>query len=455
MKAVDIVICGAGIAGISIAYDLAVIRGLKDIVIIDERPPMSLTSDKSTECYRNWWPGPGDDMVSMMNRSIDLLETRAEETGNAFHLNRRGYFYITADNEKANDLRAFAQEASGLGAGALRIHDGKSSGEVYIPASPEGYVDMPIGADLILDSKLIRQHAAYLSEDTKAVLHVRRAGWLSAQQYGIYLLDQIREHGVELLSDRVVSIDLKGGKVNSVELANGSKLNTPVFVNAAGPMVSEVGKMLGIDIPVFCELHMKASIDDTKNAVGRQAPLVISIDEQVLPWSSEEIAMLQEDDETRWLTQPLPSGSHTRPEGGLNAQTILMQWYYHFDQVEPTFPPDFDPMYPEIALRGLCNMIPGLRVYLDKLPKPYIDGGYYTKTQENRPLACPLSVGGAYMIGALSGFGIMASAGMADLLADHITQSQLPHYAPAFDLTRYDRPEYQQLLKSWGASGQI
>jgi hypothetical protein len=27
-------------------------------VIVGERPPLSRTSDKSTECYRNWWPGP-------------------------------------------------------------------------------------------------------------------------------------------------------------------------------------------------------------------------------------------------------------------------------------------------------------------------------------------------------------------------------------------------------------
>ena len=31
-----------------------------------------------------------------------------------------------------------------------------------------------------------------------------------------------------------------------------------------------------------------------------------------------------------------------------------------------------------------------------------IDGGYYCKTQENRPLVGPLPVAGAYMIGALS-----------------------------------------------------
>ncbi|MDX2314502.1 MAG: FAD-dependent oxidoreductase, partial [Gammaproteobacteria bacterium] len=67
MKA-EVVICGAGIAGIAAAYHLSVHRGVRDVVIVDELPPLSLTSDKSTECYRNWWPGPGDAMVAMTNR---------------------------------------------------------------------------------------------------------------------------------------------------------------------------------------------------------------------------------------------------------------------------------------------------------------------------------------------------------------------------------------------------
>src|ERR1700757_397202 len=96
----EIVICGAGIAGVAAAYHLAVRRGLRDIVIVDERPPLTLTSDKSAECYRNWWPGPGNDMVALMNRSIDLLEDLARESGNVFRLNRRGYLFATADADR-------------------------------------------------------------------------------------------------------------------------------------------------------------------------------------------------------------------------------------------------------------------------------------------------------------------------------------------------------------------
>lgn len=49
----DAVICGAGIAGISAAYHLAVRCGLKNVVLVDERPLLTLINDKSTECYRN------------------------------------------------------------------------------------------------------------------------------------------------------------------------------------------------------------------------------------------------------------------------------------------------------------------------------------------------------------------------------------------------------------------
>ena len=115
----DIVICGAGIAGISAAYHLAARHGIGDILLVEEGAPLMLTSDKSTEAYRNWWPGPGDAMVRFMNRSIDLLEELAGLSGNVFHLNRRGYVFLTADPARAEGYRRSAEASSALGAGEL------------------------------------------------------------------------------------------------------------------------------------------------------------------------------------------------------------------------------------------------------------------------------------------------------------------------------------------------
>lgn len=96
----EVVICGAGMAGIAAAYHLTVRRGIGGVVLVDERPALSLTSDKSAESYRNWWPGPGDAMVALMNRSIDLMEELARESGNVFLMNRRGYLFATAQPEQ-------------------------------------------------------------------------------------------------------------------------------------------------------------------------------------------------------------------------------------------------------------------------------------------------------------------------------------------------------------------
>src|SRR5574341_2408530 len=118
-RSAEVVICGAGIAGVAAAYHLAVRRGVRGVVLVDERPPLTLTSDKSTECYRNWWPGPGDDMVRVMNRSIDLLEELARESGNAFRMNRRGYLFATADPERVPVFIRRAEDAAALGVGPV------------------------------------------------------------------------------------------------------------------------------------------------------------------------------------------------------------------------------------------------------------------------------------------------------------------------------------------------
>src|SRR5579872_6285337 len=123
----EVVICGAGIAGVAAAYHLAVRRRIRNVVLVDAREPLTLTSDKGTQAYRNWWPGPDDTMLRYMTRSIDILEEMAAESGNIFRMNRRGYVFVTADDEGVDRLRATARQVSSFGMGPLREHVGRSS----------------------------------------------------------------------------------------------------------------------------------------------------------------------------------------------------------------------------------------------------------------------------------------------------------------------------------------
>jgi glycine/D-amino acid oxidase-like deaminating enzyme len=455
----EVVICGAGIAGVAAAYWLTARAGVRDVLLVDERSPLTFTSEKSTECYRNWWPGPGDTMTRFMNRSIDLLEELAAESDNYFLMNRRGYVFLTADPARAEELRRSAEEISSLGAGPLRFHRGRPGDPPFPPPSPHAVAPGLDGADLVLDPELIRRRYPFISESAVAMLHPRRCGWVSAQQLGMYLLEQARGCGARLLPGRVTGVDVAAGRVRgvTVETAAGrTTIATRTFINAAGPYIKEVGQMLGVELPVFNELHGKIAFNDPLGIIPRDAPLMIWNDPITLPWSDEEREELAADEASRWLLAEFPAGVHFRPEGGGGSKAILALWTYDIHPQPVVWPPRFDEEYAEIVLRGLARMAPGLSAYFGRLGRPAVDGGYYCKTGENRPLIAPLPVGGAYIIGALSGYGIMASMAAAELLGAHVTGAELPPYAAAFRLERYADPEYQQLLKKWAAtSGQL
>jgi glycine/D-amino acid oxidase-like deaminating enzyme len=449
----DVVICGAGICGIATAYHLSVMHGVKNVVLIDERPPLTLTSDKSSEAYRNWWPDEA--MVRLMNRSIDWLERWAHASGNRFLMNRRGYAYFTANPDRVSAFRHSTEAISRLGAGEVRVHVDRSHDAAYAPIDPHDFDQQPAGADLVLDRSLILDRFPGLSSQVAALIHARRCGWFSGQQLGMYLLEQAREHGVTLIQDRIDRVGVKSNRVQEVHLASDRSISSPAFVNAAGPLVQSVGKMIGVEIPVVHELHLKIALKDYLGIVPRSAPLMIWTDPQFLPWTDEERADLAASEETRWLLDELPGGVHLRPEGGGDSNIVLMLWAYHVEPREPIVPPPLDEFFPEVVLRGMSALLPALQQYFGKAAVSLYDGGYYTHTPENRPLVGPLPVDGAYVCGAVSGFGLMASAAVGELAAAHITGGTLPDDAPLFSIARYHDPAYREWLKSWDATGQL
>ena len=457
-----VVICGAGIAGMATAYHLAVRRGMRDVVLVDERPPLTLTSDKSTECYRNWWPGPGDAMVAVMNRSIDLLEELARESGNVFRMNRRGYLFATADPGAA-----CPSSSRRRGGGRPRVRAGprctRRRSSDYVPAAADGF-DSP--AD-----RRRRDHGAGADPPTLPVPRRRTrsrsctpaAAAGSAASSSACTCSSGRASTVSSSSTgRVEAIDTTGGRVRGVRVSGpgGGRVHRhgPRFVIAAGPFLHRAGaparrRAAGL---------LRAAREDRleRRAAARcraTAPLTIWADPVThCRGRAEERAELGGVGERMTCSLgELPAGAHGRPEGAGDSTSVLGSGPTTRSRRSRRFPLAFDPAYPEVVLRGMARMIPALAPYLERLPRCFVDGGYYTKTRENRLLAGPLPVEGAYVIGALSGYGMMASNGAADLLADHIAERPLPHYAPAFRLDRYDDPAYAKLLDEWGDSGQL
>ena len=446
----DVIVIGAGIAGVSVAYHLVVEHGLARTVLVDPLPPLTLTSDKSTECYRNWWPS--QDMVGLMNNSIDRLEVMAAQSGNVFGLNRRGYLFVSGDEERFEQMVDEARHISTLGAGPVRLHPGPAP---YRDSPGEGFRGGPEGADVLVGPEAVLEHFPYLTPRAVGAIHVRRAGWFSAQQLGAWMLEQARDQGLDLIAEEVTGIEVIGDQVGGVVLAGGETVAAEAVIVAAGPMSGPVAAMAGVELPLFSELHLKVAFREHLKVVPRLAPMIIWSDPQHLDWTEEERVALDEQGRADLLGE-MPVFCHGRPEGGADSPYLLALWEYHGRVQDPVWPLPEDPLYPEVVMRGLTTMVPGLAAYADRLPQAVVDGGYYTKTVENRPLLGPAGPAGLHLASGLSGFGVMAAAGAGDLVARHVVGAELPDFADAFLLSRYQDSEYaSSLASSRSGSGQL
>ena len=381
-------------------------------------------------------------MLRLVSRSIDLLEESAAESGNTIRLSRRGYLFATANDAQAARLEATANRVSALGMGPVRTHPGPVA---YSPAPSEGYRDQPIGADLLRGDEVHRVFP-YLARDTVAALHVRRAGWLNAVALGSWLLGRAVAAGATFV--RGVRTD--GGRVRDVQLSTGNVIDTDRFVIAAGPGLPGVAELLGVTLPVFSELHAKVTLRDTRQTIRRDAPFLIWIDETQIDWTAAERRQLESSPETQRFAGMLPGGVHVRPVDLTHGDELYLIWTFETAPRPFVWPPEFDSQYAEVVLRGCARMIPGMASYVPSSDRGIIDGGYYCKTPENRPLIGPLPVEGAYVLGALSGMGVMSSHAGAELLAAHVAEQPLPDYAPWFLPSRYDDPAYRALVEQWG-----
>lgn len=412
----DTAVIGAGNIGISVAYYLAVRHGVRNICMIDPRDPMSLTSAQSGENYRNWWPNPV--MANFTNRSIDLMEEIARATDNRIQITRRGYCLVTRRSEP-DDL--IAELFAGYGEDAektIRIHNSANSKQ-YSLSPIDDWRTAPDGVDVLLNRKLIQRSFPSYADGVATILHIRRAGSISAQQLGQFMLEKIRELGGRLIRAKVINIE--NNKLFHLTLEDEGQTRTVVadrLVNAAGPFLGDVAAMLGEKLPVKTIYHQKIAFEDREAAIPRNMPFTIDLDGQHLPWTQEEREILAEDTSTARFLEPMHGGIHCRPDGAETGTWVKLGWAYNETPTDPHGEDPQDPHFPDIVLRAASRLHPKLAAYIGRLPRStHHYGGYYTMTDENWPLIGPMATPGAYVAGALSGYGSMAACATGDIVA--------------------------------------
>ena len=435
--ATDVAIIGAGNIGIAVAYYLVVNHGITRIVLLDPGDPMGLTSAQSGENYRNWWPHPV--MTDYTDHAISLLEDIARASGNRIHMTRPGYALVTRRAAPADLIAQLYRGYGARAAAAIRIHEPHSTLN-YQPAASADWEMAPDGVDVVMNPSLIREHFPSLAEDVAAILHIRRAGDISGQQLGQFMLDAIRAAGGRVRRARVTGMQAGERFILGLREANqAATLRADRVVNAAGPFFAEVAAMLGENVPVRCVYQQKIAFEDRERAIPRDLPFTIDLDEQELSWTDEERAELAADPETAALLRRMPGGIHRRPEGGDGSRWVKLGWAYNTAESDPAGEPPVDPNFPDVVIRAASRLNPALRTYLGRLPRGARHyGGYYAMTPENWPLIGPMRTRGAFMAGALSGFGSMSATATGAVCAAWIADAQRPAYAGSFTLDRYD-----------------
>lgn len=443
----EVAVIGAGNAGIAAAYYLVKTHGLRDVVLIDPRDPMSLTSAQSGENYRNWWPHPV--MTAFTDHGIGLLEEIDRESGGRLNMTRGGYALVTR-RRAPDDLIEDLHRGYGATGAQIRIRD--SLGGDYRPPRRAPWQEAPDGVDVLIDPDLIRQTFPSYAHDVGTVIHIRRAGSISAQQLGQYMLEEIRSRGARLVRAEVTGIAGPSPFVLALKTAAGPlRLRADKLVNAAGPFLRDVGDMIGEDIPVKCVYQQKITFEDREGAIPRDLPFSIDLDGQTLAWSEEDRVLLASEPSARHLVEPMPGGIHCRPDGAVDGKWVKLGWAYNQKASDPRDAEPADPQFPDTVLRGASRLHAGLAAYIGRLPRGARHyGGYYTMTEENWPLIGPMRTEGAFIAGALSGFGSMAATSTGALCAAWITGQPIPDYARLLSSARYTDAAFMRGLSELG-----
>jgi 4-methylaminobutanoate oxidase (formaldehyde-forming) len=221
----QVVIIGGGVGGCSIAYHLT-LMGWKDVVII-ERGELTCGST---------WHSAGlvgqlrsdFNLTRMMKYSTDLYRRLKQETGQDTGWREVGGLRLASSPERMEELKRQVGFARSFGM-PLEMISTREAHNLFPLMNPEGVLG-----------------AVYTPTDGS----IDPTGLTNALAAGA------KSRGARIFTDTVVTgIRLKDGRVDEVVTDQGT-IRCEVVVNAAGQWGAEIGRMVGITLPVIPFAHL-------------------------------------------------------------------------------------------------------------------------------------------------------------------------------------------------------
>ena len=248
MKA-NIVIVGAGISGVSIAYNLAK-KGVKDIVVFDDNYLSGGATGRCGAGIRQQW-GTKNNCI-LAKKSVEFFEHAQEELAypRDIEFKQEGYLVIATTKEEDIQFKKNVELQNSLGIPAVALTPKEAQKIV-----PHLNLD-------IVTSATFCPTDGHLNPFT-----VTDAYYLAAKRLGVKFFYE----------EKVMNIIVKNNKIEKVITENYEVITNKV-VNAAGGYSKEIGDMVGIDIPVYSENH---EILVTEPIEKIQGPMVISFSKNI------------------------------------------------------------------------------------------------------------------------------------------------------------------------------
>lgn len=381
----QVVIIGGGVGGASIAYHLTKM-GWKDVVIVEKH---ELTSGST-------WHSAGlvgqmrsdANLTRMMHYSTELYRSLKEETGRDTGWREVGGIRLASSHERMEETKRLVGMARSFGV-PMELITPKEAQELFPLMDIKGVVG-----------------AAYTPNDGS----IDPSGLTNA------LLIGAKNRGARFVPyTTVTGIRLKNGRVHEVVTDKGT-IQTEVVVNAAGMWGREIGKMVGLSLPVVPMAHLYIL---TKPIEGVTSKFPNLRDPDLLVYWREEVG-------------GLVTGGYERNPAAFGLNGIPKDFKYQL------LPPDWERFTP--LMENSIRRVPAIENAEVKM----LLNGPEGFTPDGEFLLGPTSVKGFWVACAFCAHGLAGAGGIGKVMAEWIIDG-----SPEWDVWRLDvrrfGPNYNSL----------
>ena len=292
----DVIIIGGGIAGVSTAFHLSQ-RGCR-VAVLERKFVAAGATGRSSGLVRMHYDLEAESRLAWA--SFQYFRYWRERVGGECGFTRTGFLNIVSPDHNES-LRA-----------NVDLHQ-----RIGIPSL------------LVTADDVKRLAPDFVTDDFELAAYEPESGYADPGSTAAALMTAARARGAQLVQDcRVSRIQTSGGRVTGVE-TNRGEFAAPVILNAAGAWAAEVGRLVGVELPIDTWWHEVAFI--RRPPALQPHPTVIDL----------SLAM------------------YFRPEtGGLTL--VALEDGSQFGE-----PPDSDadyvaPGFVERAVERLCRRVPGM-----------------------------------------------------------------------------------------------